>query len=58
MLHYPRQLETEQEEIASNRTRGGSGWTPGRISPLKGGLALKWAAQGSGGVTIPAVFKK
>ena len=39
--------------MASSCARGGSGWTLGNTTSLKGGQALEWAAQGGGGVTDP-----
>lgn len=46
MLYYPRQLEKGQEEMASNSTRGSSGWTPGRISSLEGWLGIGMGCPG------------
>lgn len=42
-----------QEDTASGRARGGSGWTSGKISSQKGMSGIKGAAQGSGGVPTP-----
>ena len=39
--------------MASSCTRGGSGWTLGKISSSKSGEILEQAAQGGGGVAIP-----
>ena len=39
--------------MASSCAREDSGWTLGNTTSLKGGQALEWAAQGSGGVTDP-----
>jgi len=39
--------------MASSCTRERSGWTLGNTTFLKSGQALKWAAQGGGGVTCP-----
>ena len=39
--------------MASSCARGGSGWTLGNTTSLKGGQALEWAAQRGGGVTNP-----
>ena len=43
-----------QEETASSYTRGGLDWILGKILHQKNCQALEEAAQGGGGVTIPA----
>ena len=44
---------TGHEVMASSCTRGGSGWRLGKVYSQKEWSALKQAAQGGGGVTVP-----